>query len=276
MLCAAQLLAHNPQLSEAKKLYESGKYEEAVKLLNAILESDNNSLEALQLKGDCYQKEEKFVAALQVYDKAQLIYGESAVLNASHGSALLNLKQYRDAEKKIRKALKIDPTLPEAYYFMGNLKYFEFNTMMALKYYNQAIKLNPQYREALYMRAAAYAEMGNYKASLSDYEEVLLLDPSLGVARFNIAVIHLHHDDFEKSAKMLAEIDPASLPNPADYHFNLGEALYFGGQREAACDAYKTAMDLGDEESKKIYMQYCVNKAAREEMLRTRTIRMAF
>ncbi len=276
LLIGAALPAHNPSLVEAQRLYAEGKYDAAIKLLNTLIEDKEAQYEALKMMGDCYQKDEKFVAAIQMYEKAGKINGESAPLNAHHGAALLNLQQYNEAEKRLKKALKIDAELPEAHYFMGNLKYFEYNTNAALKHYNEAIRLRPEYRDALYMRAATYAEMGKYKPALRDYESTLAIDPNLQVARYNIAVILLNDDQYQKAADMLEQMDPARLPSPADFYFSLAEALYFSGKREEACEYYKEAMDLGDPESKTIYMRYCLNKEERDAFERTRTIRMAF
>ncbi len=262
-------------LAEAKTLYDSGRYTEAVATLDRIIEDDSNSFDVWLIKGDCFQKEDKFVAAIQAYEKAEKRNKESALLMTHQGAAFINLEQYSEAEKKIRKALKIEPTLAEAHYFMGNLQYFDFNINAAIRSYDEAIRLKPSYRDALYMRAASFAELQKYPEALRDYEAALAIDPTLEVASYNVAVIRLLNDDYAKSAEMLASLDPSKLPKPSDYHFYLGEALYFSGKKEEGCEQYAIARDLGDAESTAIYEKYCINKEQREE-LRTRTIRMAF
>lgn len=266
-------------LDKAKSLYDQGNYQKAIHILDQLIEGDEEVFEALHLKGNCFQKQEKFVAAVEQYKEAEKLNHRSPDLLAHSGAAYINLTQYKEAEKKLKSALKQDPNHPEAHYFMGNVKYFTFNNAAALKHYNEAIKENPTYRDALYMRAAAYAEMGKYHLALRDYEAVLEIDPALSVARFNIAVIMLHNDQYDEAAEMMAQVDADALPNPADYYFNLAEATYFGGDRENACGLYQQAMELGDAESKQIYQRYCNREGDEEdeeELLRTRTIRMAF
>lgn len=272
LLCFSQ----NSLIAEAQTLYDTEKYPQAQRLLKDVLVSEEATAAAFHLMANCLQKEEKFVAAIQYYEKAEKLGDASAALMADHAAALFNLKQYKEAEKKLKKALKADPDLPEGHYFYGNVKYFDFNSTAALKHYNRAIELRPDYREALYMRAATYAEKEKYHLAIRDYEAALKIDPNLETAKFNIAVIRLHNDEYEKAAEALADINPSELPRPADYYFSLGESLYFSGKREEACEAYERAMDEGDAESKKIYMRYCLDKEERDEMLRTRTIRMAF
>jgi tetratricopeptide (TPR) repeat protein len=266
----SELLAH------AFELYENGKYAEAITTVDRIIASDENTFDAWLIKGNSFQKEEKFVAAVQAYETAQSINAESAPLNTFHGAAFINLQQYTEAEKKLKKALKLDPEFAEAHYFMGNVQYFNYSTNAAIRSYNEAIRLKPQYRDALYMRAASLAELGKYEEALRDYQAALDIDPTLTTAAYNIAIIYLQAEQYEKAGNLLAEIDPAALPDQRDYHFYLGEALYFSDKKEDACAAYLIAKDHGDTEAADIYQRYCISKEERKAPAEKRTIRMAF
>lgn len=274
------LLFHSPlfgqELEKAKLLYENEEFEQAISLLNEIIEKDDDAFDAYLLRGNCFQKEEKFVAAIQSYEKAQKLDSKSAILNANHGAAFLNLNQYDRAEKRIKKALKLDPDLPEAHYFMGNLLYFDFRTSAAMRHYNKAIQLNPAYRDAIYMRAAAYVEMEKYDLALRDYQRVLELDPTLSVAKFNTAVIYIESEAYQKALEILAEVDYKDLPAAKDYYFYKGEALYFSGSKDEACSQYEQAAEMGDDESREIYLKYCLTEKEREKSQEKRVIRMAF
>ncbi len=263
-------------LDDAKRLYDEGKYREALALLDKIIDSSSENFEALLIKGDCLQKDERYVAAVQTYQKAEKLNDNSAPLNTNHGAAYLNLDQTEEARKLLKKALKIDPNYPEAHYFMGNLYFLEFSVSNALRHYNEALKLKPEFRDALYMRAAAHTELGKYREALRDYEAVLDLDPGLESASYHMAVVYLEADDYKKSAELLLKIDVSKLANPADYYYHLGEALYFSNNKESACENYEKASELGDSESKDLYMKYCLGKQEREALRQKRTIRAAF
>lgn len=263
-------------LSEARRHYEEANFQQAIALLDRVISEKEDNYDAWLLKGNCFQKEEKFVAAIQAYETASKSGPNSAILNANHGNALINLQQWGAAEKKLRQALKIDSELPEAHYYMGNVKYFNFNLSAAIRHYDKAIELKPEYRDALYMRAAAYAELEEYGKALGDYEKVLELDPDLEVARFNAAVIRLRDNQYAEASELLETIDASNLPQPRDLYFYRGEALYFSGQKEDACAAYERAKEMGDKEAEEIFLKYCVEKQERKEEPKTRTIRMAF
>lgn len=264
-------------LKKAELLYENGDYPDAISILEKVIENDEHSFEALLLRGNCFQKEEKFVAAIQSYERAESLHKESALLHANYGAAFLNLRQMDEAKGKLKTALKLDSDLPEAHYFMGNYDYFNYRTNQALKHYNKAIKLQPEYRDALYMRAAAYAEIEEYSLALRDYEKVLELDPNLAVAKYNMAVILIANEAYERGLDLLEEIKPEQLPTPRDYYYYQGEALYFSGKKEGSCELYEKAGKMGDTEAMEIYTKYCINEEPAEERKPEKNvIRMAF
>jgi len=277
LLFSFSCFGQNDGLEKAKMLYDEGNYAKAISVLEMILEKDQDSFEAHLLRGNCFQKEERFVAAIQSYERAESLNRESAILNANYGAAFLNLNQLDEAEKKIKTALRLDNQLPEAYYFLGNLKYFEFNTHSALKNYNKAIELQPDYRDALYMKAAANAELGNYELAMEDYQKVLDLDPSLELAKYNMAVLLISNEEYDKGMSLLEEVTPQRLPDPEYFYFYQGEALYFSGKKEESCELYAKAGEMGDAESQEIYRKYCLNgKERKEEKPEKRVIKMAF
>jgi len=264
-------------LKKAKLLYENGDYKDAISILEDIISKGEDSFDAFLLQGNCFQKEEKFVAAIQSYDKAERLKDGSALLNANYGAAFLNLKQYEQAQNRLKTALKLDADLPEAHYFMGNLNYFNFKTSLALKHYSKAIKLKPQYRDALYMRAAANAEMGNYDLAFRDYEEVLELDPNLQLAKYNMAIILIINEEYEKGMSMLSEVAPEKLPDPKDFYYYQGEALYYSGKKDDSCQLYAKAGEMGDTEAMDIYTRFCLKgKDRKQEKPSKKVIRMAF
>lgn len=262
--------------AKAEQYYAQNKYPEALAAAESEIEGGNNTQDNWRIKGDCLQKAEKYVAAIQAYEKAQKLGEPNALLETNMGAAYLNLEQYPEAEKKLKKALKMDPNLAEAHYFTGNLHYAQFNTQSAWRHYNQAVSLRSNYKEALFMRAATYAEQEKYGEALADYQSVLEIDPEMITAKFNIAILKVENEDYAEALLDLQSIPIKSLPNVADYHFYLGEALYFSGKREDACTQYQLAAKYGDTESADIYQQYCMNREERKAAAKKRTIRMAF
>ena len=276
LLFSATLIAQENLYATAHAHYEKAQYTEALTMLDNIPGDEAIDFETWMLKGNCLQKEDKFKEATAAYSEAAKLNSQSALLYANWSAACYNLNQIEAAEKKAKKALKLDSELPEANYFMGNIKYHEFNLTGALRLYNTAIKSRPDYRDALYMRAATHGELRNYKSALRDYAHVLELDPALEVAKYNMGVIQLATESFAEASKTFSEINPDKLPKPADFYYYQAEALYFDGKKEEASALYQKAAELGDTESAEIYEKYYVKKEVRSDKPQTRTIRATF
>lgn len=264
-------------LSNARSHYDNEQYSEALEALSSMTQRGEQNFEMLLLQGNCYQKTDDFQAASQAYASAEKLDDKSAILYANWSAALYNLSEISKGEEKAKTALKLDKRLPEANYFMGNLKHHEYSLLAALKHYNVAIKARPNYRDALYMRAATHAELKNYRAAMRDYEAVLALDPNLMAAKYNIGVIQLVNEMYDAAAKTFDELNPEELDKPIDYYFYQAEALYFDGKKEESCELYEKAKDLGDSESAEIYQKYCLGREERDPAPgKKRTIRATF
>lgn len=264
-------------LSTINLYYHNEKYDEALAAINSLTEKEGENFDILLLKANCHQKRDEFKTAAQTYARAEKLNDQSAILYANWAAALYNLKDMAEGEKKARQALKIDKELPEANYFMGNIKHYSFNLTSALKYYNRAIKEKSDYRDALYMRAATYAELGNYRLALRDYDDVLRIDPSLEEAKYNIGVIQLLNQSYDEASKTFSSLNASEMPSTVDFYFYKAEALYFEGEKDEACELYKKAMGMGDSESAEIYQRYCINKEERKQTpTKKRTIKAAF
>lgn len=264
-------------ITAIQSYYDNEKYDEALAALNSLSEQSGENFDILLLKGNCYQKKDEFKEASRMYARAAKLDDQSAILYANWSAALYNLKDMAEGEKKAKQALKLDKDLPEANYFMGNIRHYGFSLTSALKHYNRAIKLKPNYRDALYMRAATHSELGNYHLALRDYEEVLRIDPNLEEAKYNMGVIYLLNQSYEKASETFNSLNPKDMPSAVDFYFYQAEALYFDGEKDEACELYKKAMGMGDSESAEIYQRYCIAKEERKQTpTKKRTIKAAF
>jgi tetratricopeptide (TPR) repeat protein len=248
----------------------------ALNICEKIIGSEEDTWEVWLLKADALQKQEKFVAAIQTYQTALKLNDESPEIHANLGSAFFNLAQYGEAEKSVKKALKIDETMAEANYFMGNIEYVDFNLVAAIKHYDKAVAKNPNYRDALFMRAAAHAERQDFSKAILDYEKVLEIDPDLDAARINIASLYVMDENYEKALQEMEKVEVPDKDVEKDFYFFKAEALYFSGKEEESCEFYEKASSLGDEEASEIFEKYCINKEERKARKSKRVIEMSF
>ncbi|MBE8990121.1 tetratricopeptide repeat protein [Nostoc sp. LEGE 12450] len=119
--------------------------------------------------------------------------------------------------------------------------------LAAVSSFTQAIRLNPKAEEPYYHRANAYAAIGNYKAAVADYTEVIRQNKGrLGFSRpayWNRARAYEKLGEKQKAVSDLTQLI-------GDSSFNVDEYLLRGnlyddlGNKESAKADYKAAEKL--------------------------------
>lgn len=95
----------------------------ALDAFNRALEINSKSVPALINRGDIYSLQENTSAAMDDYQDALKANKNNFRANFELGKAYFALGKYKDADKRLRKAKEIDPSVPEVYHYLM-LNYF--------------------------------------------------------------------------------------------------------------------------------------------------------
>jgi tetratricopeptide (TPR) repeat protein len=162
--------------------------------------------------------------------KALELAPDLAAAHASRGFALTLRKQYAEAEKAFQVAIKLDPTLFEAYYFYARTCFQQGKLEEAARYFEKASDVRPEDFQAVHLSSGVYAGLGR-----------------------NAEAAAARRRTIEKVEKHL-ELNPDDA-----------RALYFGagalskeGQREKALDWLRRARSVDPDDSAVLYNVGCV------------------
>ncbi len=139
----------------------------------------------------------------------------------------------------------------------------------------QALEANPQDKDAYSTRAGLYAEAGEHRRAIADYDALLKLDParaeaydSRGSQHFMLGHIQASIDDFDRSIKLNPKQEP--------WHWKRGISYYYAerwdeGRRQF--EGYQTVDDNDVENA--VWRYLCMARgrgpqAARDAMLKIR------
>jgi tetratricopeptide (TPR) repeat protein len=97
-------------------------------------------------------------------------------------------REHSEAEKLLKKAIKINPFDPDQYNMLGMIAHFKLNRQEALNWYGNAIRLNVQHMSALTNRGTVYEQMGDkeshretkkdyYQKALEDLQQAKQMEP---------------------------------------------------------------------------------------------------
>ena len=160
---------------EAETAVEKKKYDNAIGLLNKIVEMDNNDFQAWAALGTVYAAEKKF-------DEAETAYLKSIEVRPTFSRAQLNLgrlrssrKQYEQALEPLTRAVELDSESAEANLLLGECYLQLKKGSKAIPYLNEAARRG---RPEAHLRLAwLYNAAGMKDKAAIEYEEFLKKKP---------------------------------------------------------------------------------------------------
>ena len=165
-------------LNEGNKLFNEGKYEEAIAAFEKILSGYPDAFIVNKNIGNSYFQMEKYDKAEEYYLKvlekdpqnseAMLLIGNCYTNRGDNAKAL---EWYNKIEfEKIKE--------PTVLYNIGTTFYNLSKFDEALKYYKKAVELKEDFLEALYQLGLTYLNLQNNQESLNTFEKYLKYDPN--------------------------------------------------------------------------------------------------
>jgi tetratricopeptide (TPR) repeat protein len=121
------------------------------------------------------------------------------------------------------------------------------DSLAAVSSFTQAIRLNPKAEEPYYHRANAYAAIGNYKAAVADYTEVIR--QNTGRLGFSSGAYWNRTRAYEKlgeKQKAISDLNQviSESGSSAEAYFSRGNMYRDLGNKESAIEDYKVADKL--------------------------------
>tara|TARA_B100000401_G_scaffold437507_1_gene383275 strand:+ start:193 stop:2316 length:2124 start_codon:yes stop_codon:yes gene_type:complete len=124
--------------------------------------------------------------ALELYENILKRGSKDIRVLSNYGLILQNLGKLEDAEKNVRKAIKINSNFVDAYSLLGNILRDLGKLEEAEKYYRQAIELKPDFAIAHCNLGNLLRDLGNLKESESYCRKAIELKPDFAIAYSNL------------------------------------------------------------------------------------------
>ncbi len=176
LICS--IASANEALDTARKLYEEGKYSQAVKKAKEIIKANDNEVSAHRLLVRATYK--------LTGDLAHLVATYSAAVAKTPNSAVKHyilgyIYDYRNkpssAMKEYGIARELDPTLPYVNYNIGYIHDTRGNHDAAIKYYTEETNNNPDYISSYFNLGKIRIKEKHYEDAIVFFKKMLELDP---------------------------------------------------------------------------------------------------
>jgi tetratricopeptide (TPR) repeat protein len=242
------------------------------------LHRDPTLLGAWQDLGLAYVKLTRWSEAVETF--AELARRDAAAVDAAylHALALFNAGRASDAEREVRRALRINAGAAEAHTLLGVIlaargnanaealevlsqavalnpnsfdAHFYFGrTLYATKDYTGAVSqlrsavgLNPLHAEARFFLGTALESAGESGAAMAEYRELVKMDPESAIGLVGLGALLLKQGKTEEAISAL-ERSTSLDPKNFEAKWVLGRAFTLSARYSEAVDVFKTAVDL--------------------------------
>ena len=148
------------------------------------------------------------------------LFSQSSGLKDSVSIQLLN-RQYDEAIRLGKKALKLDSTNTWAWFSMGQANLALLRYKKALGNFQEAIKNNPGSIPLFYALGKTYSSLGDHKKAALSYEKILQTDSTQIYAQIELARSYSKSREYTKALNIFRQL-ATDFPNNFAYNKELG------------------------------------------------------
>lgn len=164
--------------------------------------------------------------AQELCQRAVDMMPNNAAFRDSLGWAAFKNQNYEKAEKELKLAIELNPTLFEPYYHLGTLYYVTKKLDKAVQYYDKAVQLKPNSAEVLNNYAYLLAELNtNIEKAYELALKAVNLEPSNPSYLDTLGWVYYRLKKFDEAKNYLQKALKLA-PNVGEIHYHIGK-LYF-------------------------------------------------
>lgn len=185
-----------------------------------------------EMRGDIFMARKMFREAVEVYKEGP---ADSAVLMNKTGIGYHQMLDLETAKKYYQRAIKLNPSYPEAINNLGTIEYSRKSYRRAISDYKKALRFAPASASIFSNLGTAYFARKDYKDAAAMFQHALDLDPEVFEHRNSHGVL----------------LQERSVEERAKFHFYLAKTYAKAGMNDRALMYVRKAIEEGFKERKK-------------------------
>src|SRR5690606_8774893 len=149
------------------------------------------------------------------------------------GNEMVQIKNFEEAERLFREAIRLDSCFAEAWNNLGTLQFNRTNFEDAQASYTHALDCKPDFTDARLNRANAAYRLGEWYVALADLEKVDEVKPDTSASLQLRGLIYTGMQDYKQAEETFKKL---LLLRAGDFEalVNLGTVLYYAGKLDSA------------------------------------------
>lgn len=189
------------QLQIAVTHHRAGRLAEAEAIYRRVLASQPKNTDALYLLGLVTQLTARFAESADLFQRAVRVNPKSAkyLVNFALSAGGMGLGRTHEAIEALRKAVAIDPNIPEAWSNLGNEFRNDQRFQEARECYEKALALRPDFVDAQCNLGVTLQEtQPTFGPAIAAYEKAIAMQPDFALAHWNLGFALLLLGDYSR------------------------------------------------------------------------------
>ncbi|MFQ6609695.1 MAG: tetratricopeptide repeat protein [Fidelibacterota bacterium] len=248
-------------LTDAKKSYDNGYYEESISAYERINSQYPDFAMPYYLKGMVYYVQKEYDLAAESIKEA-IKYNPfeekySAAINNvvaiiyNEGNDYFSRNDYDGAIKMYEKALSIDPNFSIAHFRLAYLHYKIGDYETCISHLESNIKIDPKAYKAYKLMGDTYSKMGDTENAIKNYMNSIEANRNYDKAYFALGLLYQNNGENDKAITTLTSCVEVN-PKYGKAHETLGSVYQSIDKFDEAISCYNSALDSG-EKTKSVY-----------------------
>jgi len=225
--------------------FSNEKYLSAIECFEKAIKIDNKNVVAYNGKANALYKLGKIEEAVEVYNKAITLNPNIISIYEKLGGSYIKLKNYDQAIDSFDNIIKIDKNSIDAYSNKGMVYNIIGKPEEAINSYSKMIEINSNDRYAIYCKGLILMQMSKYDEALVEFDKLLEFDDD----DVDIKIYQTRGLLLSLLGKYVEAIESYNNglkidPNSKELNFNKAEALYNLGKYSEAIEFYNKTLKL--------------------------------
>ena len=219
------------ELSRAREMGMSGKADEAITTIKAIIASDPEINDAYFSLGNIYFKERRFKEAIPAFEQALQLKPDDAFAVINIANSYQALGKSAEAERFVVDYLKKGFSDSQLYFLLGTLNFVQKKYDEAIKYYDECISRNADSAASHNALAAIYLVKDDLAQAENHINLGLVINPQLTNLQYNRAQLLEKRGKIQEAAEAY-KMELEHSPKHFKACYNLSRIYRTLGQEE--------------------------------------------
>lgn len=223
--------------------YMLGHAAEAVPYLEQLNRWTPEGLEITYALGVSYVQIREADKARAAFARMFKVAPDSASAYLINAQMMMRQQMEELAEKELRKALELDPQLPQANFLLGELAIYHAQIDRGVELLRKEIAVNPAFGMAYYMLGEAYTRQLKWDEAIPPLQKSIWLNPYFSGPYIVLGKVYLKKSDLANAETMLRRAIQMD-PNNYSGHHLLAQVLQQSDRADEAKKEFQLAEQL--------------------------------